>query len=104
MSEANKNTGVQADDKAQTPKKGTQQKPKETSDKNVKKENFIKRGYKAAKKKASEHPFVTAFAGAVFGSATTVGAGYIGKKVVENHRAKKQATYIQEDDTLNPNV
>ena len=95
-----------------TAKKTEEQAPVETKKvtkkaeaKQEQKEGWIKRTGKKIKKGMSDHPFWTAFGGAAIGSGVTVGAGFAGKKLVENHRAKKNAVYIQqEDDTLNPNV
>ena len=77
--------------------------PKKAEAKTEKKENWFKRTGKKVKKGMSEHPFWTAFGGAAIGSAATVGIGYGGKKLVENHRAKKAAVYVQ-DDSLDPNL
>lgn len=80
--------------------------PKKAEAKTEKKENWFKRTGKKVKKGMSEHPFWTAFGGAALGSAATVGIGYGGKKLVENHRAKKaaqQPVYVQ-DDSLDPNL
>lgn len=83
----------------------TKKQAKKAEAKQEKKENIFKRGYKAVKKGMSEHPFWNSFGSAAVGAGLAVGAGYGGKKLVEKHRAKKNAVYIQqEDDTLNPNV
>lgn len=103
MSEKLKKTEQEQEQEATPAKKPA---PKKAEAKTEKKENWFKRTGKKVKKGMSEHPFWTAFGGAALGSAATVGIGYGGKKLVENHRAKKAAqnpVYVQ-DDSLDPNL
>lgn len=83
---------------------GTQQQPAnpETKEQKPKKENWFKRATKKVGNWMSRHPGLTAFGGAVLGSAATVGVCEVGKRVMN----RQQPTYIPQEDpnSLDPNV
>ncbi|MDT3386715.1 MAG: hypothetical protein LIR46_02975 [Bacteroidota bacterium] len=85
---------VNKNQETETTKKEVTKKPVAKTEK---KENWFKRTGRKIRNGMEKHPFWTAFGGAAVGSATTVGLGYAGKKIMEGRRERRENAYIQND-------
>lgn len=90
--------------KEETPVEETKKPVKKVKTKSEKKPNILVRAKNKVKDGMSKHPFITAFSGAAVGAAAATGGAFLGKKIITNHRNKQQATYIQDGNSLDPNV
>lgn len=94
---------VEEEGKEETPVEETK-KPVKKAKTKEKKPNIIVRAKNKAKEGMSKHPFITAFTGAAAGAGISIGGAFLGKKLINNHRNKQNATYIQDQNSLDPNV
>lgn len=95
---------VEEEGKEETPVEETKKPAKKVKTKSEKKPNIIVRAKNKAKDGMSKHPFITAFTGAAAGAGISIGGAFLGKKLINNHRNKQNATYIQDQNSLDPNV
>lgn len=112
MSEKVKTTPVDETKEEATKKPAEKPTSKKEASKPVKEKkegNFITRGCRKVKNGvknfASNHPFWYGAVNGTIGAGLAIGAGYGGKKMLENRREKKAAaTYIPQDpNDLDPN-